>query len=263
MILLPGLYHYWRSTGIKPVVMVCEEFVPMFKRLSYVEPFPVSGVMWHTGTRPAAKLARTFYDEVIVPKWWDAHEDPPPPRPNEPTIDLDWRGRRIILSQDEWNSYQYSQWKACGWGRQELLDWPLVFDQRDLYAEQYQAGLHLHPRKPNVLYNFSGVSNPMGFEPEVIRELTGLRERVNFIDLSRIRLTYLPDLLGFYDRAHCLITGDTATLHLAAASGVPLIALLAEGWAGSIVKGNEKLRLRYSEVRRNVHRIRETVEKLL
>jgi hypothetical protein len=265
MIILPGLYQIYRSTGVKPVIMICEEFAPMLKRVSYVDAFPVSGVAWNTGARAAAKLARNLYDEVFVPKWWDAHLDPPAPKNNEPFIEVDWRGRRIILAQDEWNSYQYSQWKSCGWSRQQLLDWPLVFDRRDSRDEAFQAGHYLHPKKPNVLYNFSGVSNPLGFEPEVVRELHGLvvSGKINLVDLGRVRLTYLPDLLGLYDRSLCLITGDTSTLHLAAASEIPVIALLADGWAGSIVKGNEKLRLRYSEVRNNVHRIRETVEKLL
>lgn len=263
LIILPGLLRRYQQTGIKPVLMHCEEFSGVLKRVSYVEPFPVNGIPWNTGSRSAMLEARRLYDEVVVPKWWDAHMDPPPPRACEPTIELDWMGRRIIISQDEWNSYQYSQWKTCGWGRQELLDLPLVFDKRDFYAEEFQAKMHLHPKRPNILYNFSGVSNPMGFEPEIIREMHGLRDRANFIDLSRIRLTYFTDLLGFYDRSTALITGDTSTLHLAAASKIPLIALLADGWAGSIVRGNEKLRLRYSEVRRNVHRIRETIEKLI
>lgn len=263
MIILPGLLRRFQESGTRPVVMVCEEFLPMFRRLSYVEPFPVSGVAWHTGSKPSARLARTLYDEVIVPKWWDAHDPAPPPTPNEPHIELDWQGRRLIIDQDEWNSYQYSQWKTCGWGRQELLDWPLIFDQRSARDEAFQAGNYLHPRKPNVLYNFSGISNPVAFEPEIIRALLPLRERINLVDLARIRLTHLPDLLGFYDRSLCLISGDTATLHLAAASKVPLIALLANGWAGSIVKGNEILRLRYSDVRANVNRIAESIYKLL
>jgi len=263
LIILPGLLHHFRSTGVKPVLMTCSQFAGTLKRVSYVETFPVDGIPWNTGARSAWKAAADLYDEVIVPKWWDARLDPPPPRANEPSIELDWQGRRIILSQDEWNSYQYSQWKACGWGRQELLDWPLMFDQRDAHAEAWFATHYLHPKKPNVLYNFSGVSNPMGFEPEVIRALLPLRDKVNLVDLSRIQLDYFTDLLGLYDRSLCVISGDTATLHLAAASRVPLIALLADGWAGSIVKGNEVLRLRYSQIRNNVSTIAGAVQKLL
>lgn len=263
MIILPGLLHRYQREGIKPVVMTCLEFAPLLEGCSYVQPFPVWDIPWNTGARRGVELARTYYREVVTPKWWDAHLDPPPPRDHEPRIELDWQGRRLIVSQDEWNSYQYSQWKACGWGRQEILDWPLVFDRRSRERETWLAGVHLHPRKPNVLYNFTGISNAMPFEPEIMRAVAGLRQRVNFVDLGRIRASHLQDLLGLYDRAICVISGDTATLHLAAASQVPLIALQADGWAGSLIKGNEILRLRYHQVRGNVGRIAEAIEKLL
>jgi len=93
-----------------------------------------------------------------------------------------------------------------------------------------------------------------------LRPLIG---RVNFVDIGRIKAHRIYDLLGLYDRALCVITGDTSTLHLASCSRVPLIALLADGGAGSIVKGNEVLRLRYHEVGSRRQEIRTAIEKLL
>jgi len=264
MIILPALLRHFQQTGEKPVLMVCEEFSSILDGVSYVHPFPVWGIPWTTGVRRARIAADTYYDKVIVPKWWDCHGMyPPQHRPNEPIIELDWQGRRLIVAQSEWDSYQYSQWKACGLSRQELLDWPLVFDRRDTQRELQLVGHYLNPRKPNVLYNFTGTSNPMGMEPEVMVELRPLIGRVNFVDIGRIKAHRIYDLLGLYDRALCLITGDTSTLHLASCSRVPLIALLADGGAGSIVKGNEVLRLRYHEVGSRRQEIRTAIEKLL
>jgi hypothetical protein len=264
MIILPALLQKYNRTGVKPVLLCCEEFASILDGVSYVEPFVVYGIPWTTGVRRALAAAREYYDDVYVPKWWDcAGMEPPPPPPHEPFTELDIRGRKIIVSQREWDSYQYSQWKACGFTRQELLDWPLVFDKRDPKREQLLASTTLRPNLPNVIYNFTGISNPMGFEPEVIRALAPLRGRVNFVDLGRVRATRIYDMLGLYDRSLCLISGDTATLHLASASKVPLIALLADGGAGSIVKGNEILRLRYSQVRENVNQIAEKIRQLL
>jgi hypothetical protein len=249
---------------VKPVIVVCEEFASILDGVSYVEPFVVYGIPWTTGVRRAKAAATAYYDKVYVPKWWDCSGmEPPPPPQNEPYTELDIRGRKIIVSQSEWDSYQYSQWKACGFTRQQLLDWPLVFDQRDATRERQLVHHHLHPKLPNVLYNFTGISNPMGFEPEVVREMQKLRGKVNMVDVGRIRAHRIYDLLGIFDKALCLISGDTSTLHLASASKVPLIALLADGGAGSIVKGNEVLRLRYSQVRDNVHKMSETIAKLL
>ncbi len=264
MILLPGVYREFTRTGIKPVILTCEEFSSVLDGVSYVQPFPVTGVRWSNGVRKAMIAAEKYYDKVVVPKWWDCHGmDPPPPPLHEPFTELSFDGRRIIVSQSEWDSYQYSQWKACGWTRQEMLDWPLVFDRRSAEREQFLAKAYLNPRRPNVLYNFSGISNPMALEPEVIRELLTLGNRINLVDIGRIRAERIYDLLGLYDRATCLITGDTSTMHLASASSVPMIALIADGGAGSIVKGNAILRLRYSEVRQNVSSIRNAIQKLL
>ncbi len=264
MIILPSCLRHYQTTGVKPVVMCCEEFASILDGVSYVESFPVSGIPWTNGVRRAMIAATKYYDKVIVPKWWDCHGmEPPPPPPHEPHVELDWMGRRLIVSQSEWDSYQYSQWKSCGHTRQELLDWPLVFDRRDAQREAQLASHHLHPKKPNVLFNFTGTSNPMGYEPEIMRELQPLRDRINIVDLGRIRATRIYDMLGLYDRSLCVITGDTSTLHLAAASKVNLVAILANGGAGSIVKGNEILRIRYNDVPHRKHEVREAIQRLL
>ena len=265
MILLPALRHLHETTGVTPVVMACAKFATVLEGCSYVTPWPFEGGDWVNSVRAARDHARRFYDEVVVPKWWDcAGMEPPPPPPDEPNpVTLEHCGRRYRVAPGEWDSYQFSQWKACGFTKQNLLDWPLVFDRRSPEREARLVQYTLNPRLPAVLYNFSGISNQMPFAPEVLSALHPLRNRVQFVDLSVVMAHRIYDLLGLYDRAACVLSGDTATLHLAAASKVPLIALLANGGAGSIPRGNCIASLRYHEVRARVGEIRGAVEKLL
>ena len=67
------------------------------------------------------------------------------------------------------------------------------------------------------------------------------------LDLAKIKAQRIYDLLGLYDNAAGMITTDTATLHLAAASNIPYVALINNGGAGSIPKGNCVLKVRYSQ----------------
>jgi hypothetical protein len=264
MILLPAMKHIFDTTGIKPVVMICQEFAGMLEGCSYVIPWPMTGFSWYGDVKLAKSIADYWYDTVIVPKWWDCPGlAPPPPRPDEGTVVLNHQGRRMIVAESEWDSYQFSQWKAAGFTKQEMLDWPLVFDHRNEAREAMLASVHMPPKKPVVLYSFGGLSNPMPYEPEVMSELRSLNGRIHLVDLRHVHAERIQDLLGLYDRALCLITGDTATLHLASASKVPMIALVANGGAGSIPKGNTVLKLRYSEVSAKVSLIRATIEKLL
>jgi ADP-heptose:LPS heptosyltransferase len=83
---------------------------------------------------------------------------------------------------------------------------------------------------------------------------------VEIVNLAAIKAERLYDLLGLYDHAVGLVTSDTATLHLAAASKVPYIALLNNGGAGSIPKGNCILSIRYSNFRNELGRFMEAVK---
>jgi len=264
MILLPAMKKFFEDTGVKPVMMVCSEFRSTLDCCSYVIPFPVDGFSWFGDVILAKKIADYWYDRVVVPKWWDCPGiTPPPPKPDEPTTTLRHQGRVMVVGLEEWSSYQYSQWRATGLSRQNMLDLPLVFDNRSPDREATLASRYMNRKLPVVLYNFSGVSNPMPFEPEIMSELRSLQGRIELVDMRHVRAENVPDMLGMFDRALCSINGDTATLHLAAASNTPHIALLANGGAGSIPKGNCILKLRYGEIRSNVGAVKSTIEKLL
>ena len=144
-----------------------------------------------------------------------------------------------------------------------MLDWPLVFDKRNAGREHLIRKQWFRTEKPKLLYNLTptgGNTSPFANLPEMwpLMRRTGCE----LVDLSAIRAYRIYDLLGLYDYAEGLVTYDTATLHLASASGIPYIAFIADGGAGSIPKGNCILSLRYSQVMSNQHKIEAALKEI-
>jgi hypothetical protein len=101
--------------------------------------------------------------------------------------------------------------------------------------------------KPIVLYNFSGVSSPFAYVPEVMKTVLKYSGKFKFIDLGKVVAHRIFDLLGLYDRAVGLITIDSATLHLAPASQLKYFAYLVDGWSQSVPRGNVFRSVSYSQ----------------
>ena len=115
--------------------------------------------------------------------------------------------------------------------------------------------------KQTILINCNGTSSPFasGHELRQIAESNGR----HVVDLSKVRADKFQDVLGLYDRAGLLITIDTATLHLAQASTIPVIALVADSptpWHQSAQKGNEILRLKYFDFHKKREEIKAAIE---
>lgn len=102
--------------------------------------------------------------------------------------------------------------------------------------------------QPFILVSGSGTSSPFPHKDELLS--LARAHCAHVLDLSAIRAENFVDLLALYERADMLVTTDTATLHLAEASAVPTIALIADSptrWHGSPPKGNVVLAMRYGE----------------
>lgn len=143
-------------------------------------------------------------------------------------------------------SFMRDQWVKVGReNRWEQLS--LVFDRRSPEREQALAA-RFDWSKPVVLYNTDGVSSP--FEnKDAIERVIDLCPDFSFIDLSSFRAERIYDLLGLFDRAHALMTVDTATLHLAKASTVPVVAFVnPQPWYGSLRAPNHLLRRAYNAI---------------
>lgn len=249
MILMPGLKHVYDETGVKPVVVVAQEFASIYEGVSYALADPVSLSWWEHVTM-ARHYAEAKYGHAIVPKWWDdATLPPPPPPPNARMTRIQFMGRDIVLAEEDWESYQTSQWVSAGFERQQMLEWPLVFDRRNAVRESELRKQFFRTKKPKLLVSIAGPgTSPFPAVPEMMQVVNKFRGDFEIVDLSRMRATRIYDLLGLYDHAAGLITNDTATLHLASASPVPYVAFVNNGGSGSIPKGNCILSVRYQNV---------------
>ena len=266
MILLPGWKAIFDSSGVRPIVVVSKEFACIFNGVSYVQPHVVP-FHFYSGVRDAIKLAVATYGDCIVPKWWDdPRKRPPPiiPDPWFPCVTIRYGGKVWQLPKEDWESYMTSQWEHAGFTRQQMLDWPVVFDRRNEAAEAALRMKCFRTQKPKLLYNFSGVTSPVPSQhfKTLNTILSRLSARFELVELSSKRCEHIYDLLGLYDHAAALLTSDTATLHLAGASKLRYVALLANGGSGSVPRGNCILKVRYGKLAAHYQDIEHTLQSL-
>ena len=136
MILFPGLQRIFWKTHIKPVVFVSRDFASIFDGISYAVPW-VLDMNWWRDVGRAKVIAEQLFGEVTVPKWWEIKDGaPPPPAPDEPSIELIMPNRKWKVAAKDWESFMVSQWQYAGFTRQQMIDWPLEFDRRDATREE-------------------------------------------------------------------------------------------------------------------------------
>lgn len=207
--------------------MVSAEFASVLEGCSYVTPIVLSSHF--TDIQPAIEQARGMFERVLVAKV----------------------SEKSVGVTTQCQSFNEEQWRQCG----ALNDWfrlPLVFDRRDRDREGKWirlAGRRTDGRQ-KVLVNFSGKSAPFPHASEVLDRISKV---YNVVDLASFKAHRIYDLIGLMDSAVLLITGDTATMHLAAASGIPVVNLIGDKptpWHGSRPRNNNVLSIRYSDVHR-------------
>jgi len=260
MIILPGLKHQFESTGIKPVVICAKKFSGLFDGVSYADCWPVYGLnhVDNSHLMICYSIAKRYFGDgqIVVPKWWEIGTSEPKFH-KEP--DDSWRSK---VTPDEMDTYMTNQWRACGWTMTELLEWPLVFDKRDSVRESVLVSENTTNR-PFVLFNFSGISSPFSEGSKILEALAPLTKEIDLIDLSAIKAERIYDLLGLFDLALCLVTIDTSTFHLSAASTVPTIHLQRSGHGGSLPRGNSILKVKYDHVDIQLKNIKDAIENQL
>ena len=173
--------------------------------------------------------------------------------------------KRVLVSQihgDRWQterkcaSFCIESWRQAGY-LGEFGKHPLALNRN---AER-ENKLPQDVNDQTILVNCSGTSSPFVYGKQALE--LALSSGHPVIDLSKIKAPLFQDLLALYDRAGLLITTDTATLHLAQASTIPVIALVADGptpWHTSAQKGNEILRMPYGDFTKNRHKITAAIE---
>lgn len=257
LIMLPGFKAISDATSVPPVVIVSYEFASIFDGVSYARAWPVQ-MRWWKDAPAAVQLGEEKFGHCIVPKFWDAHRKEPFKLNGEPTVTITIHGVKTVVPAGQWDSYALAQWRYSGFTSSQYFDLPVVFDRRSEDREIALRRRLFRTSKPKLLVNLSqSGTSPFTFIQEVVSVIDG--NVFELVDLSQVRAHRIYDLLGLFDCAAGLITSDTATLHLAAASKSPYIALVNDGAAGSVARGNCLLTVRYSEVRRRRLDIKATV----
>lgn len=261
MIMLPAFKAIAEQIGKPVMCMVSKEYASVFEGVSYVTPW-VQELHWWKGVKQARMIAEAAGLEPIVVKWWD-EPGAKAPAPLEPgkTITLKIHGKLRQVNAADWDSFQASQWRYAGFTMDQMMQWPLVFDRRNSQRESELRRKHFKTQRPKLLANLSQTgTSPFG----AAHQANALLHMANMeiVRLDAIRSHRIFDLLGLYDHADALVTSDTATLHLAAASKIPYIAFINNGGAGSVPKGNCVLSIRYGEFHQKIGEYAEALKSL-
>lgn len=204
--ILPVARHIFQKTGLKPKVMVCREYLPIFERVTYAEPELWSGTV--SDCEKAIREAKTKYATVHNTMYFGTS-------PN----------------QEVCQNYCVAEWRSMGmeheWGKL-----PLVFDRRDVRAEEELVRKYA-PEWPYVILNLSGFSSACP-DPDWIRDVVTTACRgLGVVDITALRVPNFIDLLGLLEWASLLVTTDTSILHLNRAGQTPCIHFGRDGWANS------------------------------
>lgn len=221
---LPLAWEHSRR-GPKPFFMIGSEFAPVLDGCSYVEPFPWSGD-W-TDLAGALDYAKKNFDEVYCTQVYSKNYFHNP--------------RTDSFCKDSWAQIGRTDWSSL----------PLVFDLRDKAREQRMLNAwQWTPDKPVILVATSGNSSPFKHAHDLEERIWDEFEKTHDIIPLDFKAERFFDLLGLYDVASCLVTIDSAPMHLAHSSRVPVVALVSDEispWHGTPRYPGQVFRMGYSE----------------
>jgi hypothetical protein len=216
--ILPMMMLQYQRTG-SAFLMVCKEFAPLLEGVSYVNP-----VMWKgdvTDVRGAIAEAKKKFGHVVR---------------------LQTHGNIPVVTTAP--SFQFDQYARFGMLK-DFDKLPLVFDNRSP-SRELDLTLSLSDQ-PVILFADHSQSSPFLQKEELAKMLKDEFPGYQIVRLSEVRSERFYDLLGLYDKAKCLITVETAHLHLSKGSKVPTLAIAANGWRGSAYSNRFRFFMRYPE----------------
>jgi len=145
------------------------------------------------------------------------------------------------------NNFQRDGWTKLG-GDRRWEQCELIIDRRDVKRE-LELACRFDWSLPVVLVNASGISSPFPGRETLCEDLqVRLAGEFNVADISSLKATRIYDVLGLLDRAHCLVSTDSAYLHLAPASSVLVAALVNDTqWLASARRANHIYHKKYSQ----------------
>jgi glycosyltransferase involved in cell wall biosynthesis len=234
-----------------PLFFVAREFASTLDGVSYVIPQPLD--LAYDMINAAVLVANQKCELVISGQVW---------------------GQNYITTRES-PVYNTESWRVAGFLEHfhDTQNFPLVIDRRDEGREQKLSDRvlgHLPVKidsvRPIILVNVcGGHTAPFSASAHFLKAIKDQwGEECHVIDLSPVRAERIYDLLGLYDRACLLITNDTATLHLAAASDIQVVALVNDiPWLSSVTRCNVVLRLKYAEAMPNIGKVHDAIRELI
>lgn len=227
---LPIAWHLSQRFGAPVPMIVARRYAGILESCSYVTSEPWEGDFF-TSLPDAIASAKKRHQSVLV---------------------LQTNGAGMTFERKA-KSFCEEAYVATGLeGKRGSL--PLVFDQRDAKRESaFLERVRNGSTRPLLLYNLEGFASPLPcateFEGWLKREWGNVCQLWN---LNAVKPEHFFDLLGLYEAAVGLITIDTATLHLAAATpSLPYIFFSPDRfsrWHASVPKGRCILEVQYGSV---------------
>lgn len=139
-------------------------------------------------------------------------------------------------------------WKILGYEWNRYL--PMPFDGRDAEREQRLSSSAFKSDKPKILVKLHGFSSPFPHAEFVTsmlkREFDGVAE---LVWLDNIKAERFYDMIGLMDGAACMVSVDTAMLHINRGHRIPTVSLInGSPWGSTPRCGNVVCRVSYAHV---------------
>lgn len=240
ILLLPAFKEWADRTGRPVVVFTSEHYGTVLEGVSYVEPVYLK-YDWYMQAGEALAVATGRYPKVRRTQLYGS---------GMPTF-----------RPDNLPSFSLTMWREAGLPN-HYARLPLVFDRRDAQREE---ALCAGKVRPFLLVSLEGETSPLDCAAELLAMLEKtFGASVAIIETAKVNAHRVYDLLGLMDKAVGLVTIDTMTLHLAAASNVPTIHLVRDdARAGSVPKGNVACVIGYSKVQQKFDQIRKVIREMI
>lgn len=225
--------------GPRPTMMVAKEYASLFDGVSYCDCIPFDGD--YNDLDSAMAKAKELAEKVVC-----LQVAGPPDAVKRYT----YEGAGVEHSTTD--SFVKEQWKFAGkfdkWKDQP----PLIFDRRSPTREAAMFNGTLSSKKKLILVYLDGVSSPFPYKPLCLELLRLKFPKAQIVDLGELKAERFYDFLALYERAHCLVSSDSAPLHLAFAcvKTLPVVALIKDNpslWHGSPWRANHIAHIRYSD----------------
>lgn len=222
--ILPICQHIANTFG-KPYLMVSREFASILDGVSYVIPAPVD--LPYSQLKDAVDLAKSRFKHVLVSQIWGHN----------------WKQDRKTAS------FNRESWRAAGFLHKfDDRTWSPLFDKRDAAREASVIAKSGLGEGQSILVNVtSGNSSPFAKGAELLAKIHAEFKDVQVIDVSKFRAPYVYDMLGLMEKSTALVSIDTSLLHLAAASTIPVVAIVNNGWQGSELRHDTVARISYEQ----------------